>query len=57
MAASHPYTPLLRRFGFLATRRSSTFQFAPNRMPEAELAFLADRHAHVHLMAGDSNIA
>ena len=57
MAASHPYTPLLRRFGFLATRRSSTFQFAPNRMPEAELAFLADRHAHVHLMAGDFNIA
>jgi hypothetical protein len=55
MIARHPYNDLLRRYGFVSSRRDVGFVYkAVNLEPEA-LEFLEETTAQIHLMHGDSD--
>ena len=53
IAETHPYRDALAASGFLRKRRLRAFGYMPLRTPVAELAFLGNEDATIHLMAGD----
>ena len=55
MISRHPYNPILRRYGFIDTRRDVGFRYRAVSLDESELEFLADEGARIHLMHGDSD--
>ena len=55
MISRHPYNPILRRYGFIDTRRDVGFRYRTVSLDESELEFLADAGARIHLMHGDSD--
>lgn len=55
MATHHPYNGILRRYGFLDLRGKTGLMCAPLRLPGAELDFLGDPRARVHVVMGDSD--
>ena len=55
MATEHPYSEVLRSLGFVASRDSVTFTFEPLSIDAESVAYLADPHASIHFMHGDSD--
>ena len=51
----HPYNGILRRYGFVDSRRDVGFRYQPVSLDESELEFLADPRARIHLTHGDSD--
>jgi hypothetical protein len=52
----HPYAPILRRHGFINSRRSSHFNVQPEWLASEELAFLRAADARIHLTHGDTDV-
>jgi GNAT superfamily N-acetyltransferase len=55
MVAYHPYFELLRRCGFIVSKKKPDAGYRPLRLDESELQFLAQRNAKIHVMLGDSD--
>ena len=55
MITRHPYNGVLRRYGFIDSRRDVGFKCRPVSLDKSELEFLADAGARVHLTHGDSD--
>ena len=55
MISRHPYNPILRRYGFIDTRRDVGFRYRAVSLDESTLEFLTDAGARIHLMHGDSD--
>ncbi len=51
----HPYTGVLRRWGFTSARRRVDYRYQPLSTSASELQFLRDRDARLHVMPGDSD--
>lgn len=54
--ARHPYQPVLRGLGFAPLGGVTGFMWRPLAMGEAELAFLEDPAAAIHMVLGDSDL-
>lgn len=55
MIARHPYNPVLRRYGFIDSRRDVGFEYWAGHFEGCDLGFLADAGARIHLTQGDSD--
>jgi GNAT superfamily N-acetyltransferase len=55
MIRRHPYSGILRRYGFVDSRGNVGFRYKPLSLDGSELAFLADARARIHLTHGDSD--
>lgn len=55
MIRRHPYNDLLRRYGFLDTRRDVRFVYKAVNLDPRDLEFLEKADARIHLMHGDSD--
>ena len=55
MISRHPYNGILRRYGFIDTRRDVGFTIRPRRLAEREVELLTDERARIHLTHGDSD--
>ena len=55
MIARHPYYGLLRRYGFVNTRRDVRFVYKAVTLDPETLEFLEEATARIHLMHGDSD--
>ena len=51
----HPYRPLLRRLGFVAKPGAVPLRYRPQRLSAADLAFLDQPDARLHLTIGDTD--
>jgi hypothetical protein len=51
----HPYNRMLRRYGFVDSRRDAGFSCYPIRPDSPDVRFLADSGARIHLTQGDSD--
>ncbi len=52
----HPYKDTLVQQGFGRTKTTRQFSCGPLKMAQAELAFIGDPHAAIHLTAGDTDL-
>ena len=55
MISRHPYNRVLRKYGFIDTRKDVGFKVRPVTLDESELEFLSDERAQIHLTHGDSD--
>jgi GNAT superfamily N-acetyltransferase len=55
MISRHPYNGILRRYGFLDSKRDVGFRCRPITIDYSELELLDDPRARVHLCHGDSD--
>ena len=55
MISRHPYNGILRRFGFIDSRRNVGLAYEPRDHDSTALEFLADAGARIHLTQGDSD--
>ena len=55
MISRHPYNGILRRYGFIDSRREAGFRYRAIGLDKSELEFLGDAGARVHLTHGDSD--
>jgi hypothetical protein len=55
MVRRHPYNRMLRRSGFVDSRRDVGFRINPISLTESEIEFLTDANARIHLTHGDSD--
>jgi hypothetical protein len=55
MISRHPYNGILRRYGFIDSRRNLGFTVRPRRLTKREVELLADERARIHLTYGDSD--
>jgi len=55
MISRHPYSGVLRRFGFINSRRGLGLRYRSLTLDESELEFLTDPTARIHLTHGDSD--
>jgi len=55
MISRHPYNGILRRYGFMDTRKDVGFGYEPVNLTASELEFLGDPRARIHLTHGDSD--
>jgi len=55
MISRHPYNGILRRYGFVDTRRDVGFGYQPVSLEDRDLEFLDDPHARIHLTHGDTD--
>lgn len=55
MISRHPYNHVMRKYGFINSRRRTGFQYRPRNLDPAELTFLRDVRARIHIMLGDSD--
>jgi hypothetical protein len=55
MISRHPYNGILRRYGFLDSKRDVGFRCRPITIDHSELALLDDPRTRVHLCHGDSD--
>ena len=56
LIAHHPFRRQLRRYGFVNSRRNPNFTHHATGVSEAEIAFLQQSRARIHLMHGDSDV-
>jgi len=55
MISRHPYNGILRRYGFVDSKRDAGFSYRETNLDESELEFLADPGARLHLTHGDTD--
>ena len=55
MISRHPYNDVLRRYGFVDSKRGAGFSCYATSLDSPEVQFLADPHARIHLTHGDSD--
>jgi hypothetical protein len=55
MVARHPYSPILRRYGFVDSRMDPRFVRKPVEEDSTLLDFLDDAATRIHLVHGDSD--
>ena len=55
MISRHPYNRVLRRHGFIDTKRDVGFTYWAEKFEGCDLGFLADAEARIHLTHGDSD--
>jgi hypothetical protein len=55
MIRRHPYNGMLRRYGFVNSRRDAGFSCYPIRPDSPDVQFLSDSRARIHLTHGDSD--
>jgi hypothetical protein len=55
MIARHPYNDLLRRYGFVDSRRDVGFVYKEVNLDPEDLDFLEEPTARIHIMHGDSD--
>ena len=55
MISRHPYNRILRRYGFIDSRRDVGLRYMPVSLDEHELEFLSDACARIHLTHGDTD--
>ena len=55
MVSRHPYNAILRRYGFIDSRRDVGFGYEPVGPDCADLEFLDDPRARIHLTHGDTD--
>ena len=55
MISRHPYNGILRRYGFIDSRRDVGFGYQPVSLDDRDLEFLDDPRARIHLTHGDTD--
>ena len=55
MISRHPYNGILRRYGFIDSRRDVGFGYQPVSLDDRDLEFLREMDAKVHITHGDSD--
>jgi len=55
MIARHPYNGILRRYGFIDSRKDVGFTYRLVSLDSGEVEFLSERDARIHLTQGDSD--
>jgi len=55
MISRHPYNPILRRYGFIDSRKDVGLRYRAVSLDERDLEFLSDPGARIHLTHGDSD--
>ena len=55
MVSRHPYNGVLRRYGFIDSRKDAGFAFRSVRLAESEVESLTGARARIHLTHGDSD--
>jgi hypothetical protein len=55
MVRRHPYNGILRRYGFIDSRKNAGFAFRSVRLAESEVELLTSERARIHLTHGDSD--
>ncbi len=55
MISRHPYNRVLRKYGFIDTRKDVGFKCRPVSLDESELEFLSDEGSRIHLTHGDTD--
>jgi len=55
MTSRHPYNPILRRYGFIDSRKDVGLRYRAISLDERDLEFLSDPGARIHMTHGDSD--
>ena len=55
MISRHPYNRMLRRYGFVDSKRDVGFEYRAITVDSADVEFLDDSRAQIHLTHGDSD--
>jgi len=55
MISRHPYNGVLRRYGFIDSKKDVGFRYRVVSLDKSELGFLSDARARVHLTHGDTD--
>jgi hypothetical protein len=55
MISRHPYNRMLRKYGFVDSKRDVGFEYRAITVDRTEVEFLDDSRARIHLTHGDSD--